>query len=335
MEENFSYQIIDVISKNIEDDLVPKVSAELTSPDSVSQNTLLSIIILTRNRKEELSRALLSCIECSLPLNTEFIIVDNGSTDGTQERADQFFIEHGTRCKYFYLTENIGVSAGRNLGFSQSNGRYVYFLDDDGYIDSPKETYFEKMIETLVENENIFCITTSIFDTELNGLRPPTATKKNYTGSLKDKVLFFHGGSCLIDKQRLPDQKRIFLTQQFRGMPELYTSLKNYFNGKYVIEMKDIQIIHQPSTSTRPSWREETIYHYTGSVHVKLIFYPVIFYPMVYTLFCLRIIKHIGFKSLPQAFRKLTQLNQNLVRETVSLNKFISFVRDFGFIAAF
>ena len=335
MVQNFAYQLIDVKSKNLENGLLPDASEESSSTDSVTQNTKLSIIILTRNRKEELSRALQSCIECSLPTHTEFIVIDNGSTDGTQDNVAQFFTKNGIKCFYYYLTDNIGVSAGRNFGFSRACGRYVYFLDDDAYIDGPKGTFFEEMINTLSGNDNVFCVTTSIFDTELNSLRPPTATKRNYPDILRNKVLFFHGGSCLIDKQRLIDHKKLFLTQQFRGMPELYASLKNYFNGKFVIEMKDIQIIHSPSSRTRPSWRDETIYHYTGSVHVKLIFYPAIFYPLVYILFCLRIIKHIGFKGILQSFRKLSQLNRNLVRETVPMDKFISFVRDFGFIAAF
>ena len=335
MVKNFTYQIIDAKSNNLENGRFPDVSKEVSHIDSITPNTKLSIIILTRNRKEELSRALQSCIECSLPVQTEFIIIDNGSTDGTQDTVAQFFTMNGTHCDYTYLTENIGVSAGRNLGFSRASGRYAYFLDDDAYIDGPKDIFFEKMINTLSGNDTIFCITTSIFDTELNSLRPPTATKKNYPNILKNKVLFFHGGSCMIDKQRLVDPKQLFLAQQFRGMPELYASLKNYFNGRYVIEMKDLQIIHSPSSRTRPSWREDTIYHYTGSVHVKLIFYPVIFYPLVYILFFLRIIKHIGLLGLIESFRKLLQLNKSLVRETVSIDKFLSFVCDFGCIAAF
>ena len=247
MVQNFSYQLIDVKSRNLENGLLLDVSEESSSTDSVAQNTKLSIIFLTRNRKEELSRALQSCIECSLPEHTEFIVIDNGSTDGTQDIIAQFFTKNGIKCFYYYLTDNIGVSAGRNLGFSRACGRYVYFLDDDAYIDGPKDIFFEKMINTLSGNDKIFSITTSIFDTELNSLRPPTATKKNYPNILKNKVLFFHGGSCMIDKQRLVDPNQLFLAQQFRGMPELYASLKNYFNGRYVIEMKDIQIIHSPS----------------------------------------------------------------------------------------
>ena len=270
MLHNFSYRIINVKSKNLENNLLLDVSEESFPNDSVTKNIKLSIIILTRNRKEELSRALQSCIECSLPEQTEFIIIDNGSTDGTQDNVAQFFTKTGTKCSYYYLTDNIGVSAGRNLGFSRTSGRYVYFLDDDAYIDGPKERFFEEMINTLSGNETVFCVTTSIFDTEINSLRPPNATKRNYPDILKNKVLFFHGGSCLVDKQRLINPDKLFLTQQFRGMPELYSSLKNYFNGKYVIEMKDIQIIHSPSSRTRPSWREETIYHYTGWSFTKL-----------------------------------------------------------------
>ena len=45
---------------------------------------LLSVAFITHNRKDELLRALNSCISC-MPSNTEFIIVDNASDDGTEE----------------------------------------------------------------------------------------------------------------------------------------------------------------------------------------------------------------------------------------------------------
>jgi hypothetical protein len=115
-------------------------------------------------------------------------------------------------------------------------------------------------------------------------------------------------------------------------MPELYPSLKNYFSGKYIVEMENIRVIHEPSLHTRPSKKAEAIYHYTGGLHVKLKFYPLVAYPLLYLMFCLRIIKHLGFAGLPEAFKKLSQLNNFLERETVPVRKFIDLVREFGMI---
>ena len=47
------------------------------------QDYLLSIVILTMNRKEQVIEALESCMASKLPKDTEFVIVDNNSSDGT------------------------------------------------------------------------------------------------------------------------------------------------------------------------------------------------------------------------------------------------------------
>jgi hypothetical protein len=76
---NFSYQLIDVKSKNLENSLLPDVRVESASTDSVTQNTKLSIIILTRNRKEELSRALQSMVlqmELKIMSHNSFLIME-------------------------------------------------------------------------------------------------------------------------------------------------------------------------------------------------------------------------------------------------------------------
>ena len=298
------------------------------------KNLILSILILTRNRKVELARALRSCIECSLPAQIEFVIVDNASEDGTKEEVDRFFRANPFDYRYIYLPENIGAAAGRNEGLKGVQGRYVYFIDDDAYIDGPKQLFFEEMINYLQNHEDVFGITTTIYDTEIQGNRSVLKIKG---GTLEHctKVLWFHCGSVLVDRQRGFDQEMLFLKHIFKGMPELYPSLRSYFNGKYIVEMDNMRVIHQPSSHTRPSKNAEAIFHYTGGLHAKLIFYPLLVYPVLYLMFCLRIIKHLGFRGLPEAFNKLLHLNKYLVRETVPLSKFIHIVKDFGFIAVF
>ena len=45
----------------------------------------LSIGVVTMNRAAQLKEALESCLACQLPAKTEFIIIDNASTDNTEE----------------------------------------------------------------------------------------------------------------------------------------------------------------------------------------------------------------------------------------------------------
>lgn len=63
---------------------------------------------------------------------SEFIIVDDGSTDNTQSIVLKE-IANDSRFK-IYIQENKGVSAARNLGLTHSKGQFVTFVDVDDYV---------------------------------------------------------------------------------------------------------------------------------------------------------------------------------------------------------
>lgn len=308
-------------------------SRSLTSSKE-AQKTILSIMILTMNRKNELLRTIQSCTECVLPELVEFVIVDNASQDGTKEAIERVFQENLFEYHYYYLSENVGSAAGRNEGYKNAKGRYVYFIEDDAYIDGPKQNFFTKMINFLDENEDVFCVTTSIFDTALNCNRSIIASKNRYINKY-DKALMFHGGSFMVDRQRGFDREELFLGHQMRGMPELYPSLKSYFSDRFIVEMKDLNVIHDPVESTRYYSKISIIRHYVHATHVKLIFYPLVSYPLVYLMFYLRILKHLGYKAVIEAGRQLSLVKKYNQKETVSFTKFLKLVREFGFRSTF
>ena len=47
----------------------------------------LTIAIITMNRAQQLKEAIESCFQSQLPQETEFVIIDNASTDDTQTVA--------------------------------------------------------------------------------------------------------------------------------------------------------------------------------------------------------------------------------------------------------
>lgn len=85
----------------------------------------ISVVVPTYNRRELLKRALLSVFsQTSLP--TEVIVIDDGSTDGTEAMLHREFPQVN-----YYRQENLGVSAARNLGIQQASGDWLAFLDSD------------------------------------------------------------------------------------------------------------------------------------------------------------------------------------------------------------
>ncbi len=65
--------------------------------------------------------------------NTEVIIINDGSTDRTDEIIN-IYKQKDQRVKYFYQT-NSGPSEARNRGLKESTGNYIVFVDSDDIVD--------------------------------------------------------------------------------------------------------------------------------------------------------------------------------------------------------
>lgn len=90
---------------------------------------MVSIIIPTYNRAGTLARAIQSVIVQSYS-DWELIIIDDGSTDNTEELVKSF-IEQDKRIQYISFSENKGQAAARNKGIRASDGEYIAFQDSD------------------------------------------------------------------------------------------------------------------------------------------------------------------------------------------------------------
>ncbi|MCE9529633.1 MAG: glycosyltransferase [Planctomycetes bacterium] len=91
----------------------------------MNDSPAFSVIIPTFNRSEFVRNCLLALGESGVH-NLEVIVVDDGSTDDTEQ------VVHATDPQAIYIRqENQGPAAARNRGFERSRGRYVGFLDCD------------------------------------------------------------------------------------------------------------------------------------------------------------------------------------------------------------
>ena len=91
------------------------------------QNPTVSIIIPTYNREKLLSRAIKS-IQQQTYTDWELIVVDDDSTDGTEEEIMKI---KDSRIRYVKNDENIGAAGSRNHGVSLAKGDYIAFQDSD------------------------------------------------------------------------------------------------------------------------------------------------------------------------------------------------------------
>lgn len=112
-------------------------------------NKLVSIIVPCFNQGNFLEETLNSVIKQSYN-NWECIIVNDGSTDNTEEIAKKY-LEKDHRFKYF-KQENKGRSESRNFGIKKSNGEYILPLDSDDLIG---EEYLNKATKILEEKPKV------------------------------------------------------------------------------------------------------------------------------------------------------------------------------------
>src|SRR3989338_6677567 len=108
---------------------------------------LVSVIMATRNRAHSISKSIDSILNQTYK-NIELIIVDDGSTDETQQVISSYSDE---RIRYF-KEEKVGRSACRNFGIRNSRGAYIGFCDDDDLF-SPEK--IEMQIIFLEKNPQI------------------------------------------------------------------------------------------------------------------------------------------------------------------------------------
>ena len=105
-----------------------------------------TIFTPTFNRKELLEK-LYKSLQKQTYKDFEWLIVDDGSADGTKEKAEEFLNEKKLDIKY-YFKENGGKQRAYNFATDKANGELFICLDsDDEYVENGLETilkYWEK-----------------------------------------------------------------------------------------------------------------------------------------------------------------------------------------------
>ena len=115
-----------------------KWSGSRTKALTPSQKTKVSICVPTYNRKDYLKETLDSILAQTYK-DYEIVIVDDGSTDGTEDMVKQL----GVPVTYHWQ-ENGGDAAARNKLIELARGQYISFIDSDDLL-------FPDAIERLVE----------------------------------------------------------------------------------------------------------------------------------------------------------------------------------------
>lgn len=116
-------------------------------------NHLVSIIMPSYNTEKFIKNSINSVINQTYQ-NWELIIVDDCSTDNTDNIVSQFLSDG--RIKYLKNETNSGAAVSRNRALREANGKWIAFLDSDDLWMADK---LEKQIKFMEENNYHFTYT--------------------------------------------------------------------------------------------------------------------------------------------------------------------------------
>lgn len=178
----------------------------------------LSIIVPCYN----VSKYIQKCINSIIAIEETFfkwelIIINDGSTDMTLEICESISKENLNKNIKIISQENKGLGISRNVGINHSNGKYLWFVDGDDYIDSSKVL---KMLEYSISNDlDVLWFDHELVNENYNLIEKPKEDLKDtlftniYVGSIFLKEVFKK--SCMVcmflfKKQHLLDNNLTF-----------------------------------------------------------------------------------------------------------------------------
>lgn len=140
------------------------------------EGPLVSIIIPTYNRAH-LIRETLDSVLAQTYTHWECIVVDDGSTDGTDEVLAEY-VAKDSRFQYHHRPKNRskGANACRNYGFELSKGEYVNWFDSD---DLMTVDHILVKVQSILKTNTSYVIAQSKFFNE-------GCVEQDYSYSVKD-----------------------------------------------------------------------------------------------------------------------------------------------------
>lgn len=211
----------------------------------------VSVVIPTYNRAYLIPRAIQSVLNQTCE-DFEIIVVDDGSTDNTNEVVESINDE---RIRYIRHERNKGAAAARNTGIMAAKGKYIAFLDtDDEWLPEKLE---KQMAAFRNASSQIGVVYTSLvrIEGDRTYIPPPRARKKE--GNIYCNLL----GECFVLTSTTVVNRECFtkvgmFDERFSVAEDwdLFIRIAKYYHFKYVDEPLVIYCARSDSLTNNPDY---------------------------------------------------------------------------------
>lgn len=291
-------------------------------------NELLSVVIITCNRKEELLKSIRSCLEHTLQ-RFELVIVDNNSKDNTEIAVREFCELNNISLKYEYLHENTGVSHARNIGYLKASGDILFYIDDDAVVVS-KTLSLDSVAEYMRKNKSVMACTGGSIDYRFGGYMTFIRDKRDNTEDLY--VVRSYVGFNHFIRKGFTERDYIYPDNLFYGSEELYVGLTILKYGGECIYFSEHEVLHNPSPNTRIDRREAVKNGHINTFVIKRYFLPRAASVISTILFAFRICKFCkgDIREIIECYQEVKQRYDIAYENKISYKNLMNAISRFG-----
>ena len=207
----------------------------------------VSYLVICFNRKDDVRECVDSILEQDYPA-LEVVIVDNDSTDGTEEMFRETYDD--PRVRYFRMPENLGVSGGRNVSLEKADGDILVTIDDDAKLVDPDTTH--RIVERFAQDASLGAIAFRIEDYytgEIQSMFFPTKDKSRNPDEPFETTWFIGAGHAITREV----YETIGHYRDYRpyGSEEFDLALRVIDNGFTIVYEPSIRVRHKEAKAAR------------------------------------------------------------------------------------
>ena len=164
----------------------------------VNNEIKFSIIMASYNRAFCIQNAINSILNQTTQ-NFELIIVDDGSTDETEQLINKLYKKQliSEQIRYFKNKKNKGASTSRNIGLSKAKYDWIGYLDTDNVITTDFIETFTNYIKNNPTNNIFYCKEISESEDEKLVIGHAFDFQELCTANYIDLGCFVHNKNCI------------------------------------------------------------------------------------------------------------------------------------------
>jgi GT2 family glycosyltransferase len=217
---------------------------------------LVSIVIVTRDRKAQLNKCLQS-ISLQNYKEVEILVIDNKSVDGTVEMIEAEF----PKVNLIRLDRNLGCPGARNVGALNAHGEIIFFLDDDCIIDADA---IDNTVPYFLSDNRLAVVTPQIIEPEINRTLLNMGNSVRYSHD-------FTGVSAI--RRNVFQSFGLYPASFLYGAEETDLALRILSGDGHILYAPQVKVFHYPAKNRNKNWEMEQ--RLLNAIHVLLKYAPL------------------------------------------------------------